>query len=84
MLQLMFTLTFSALIFGFMWGPLGAGKWLKELLRDEKQELLNRLDEAEDRLDDLRRDPHPDDISASLKAHYEAEVARLRRRLAQV
>lgn len=85
MVQLILTLVFSALIFSFMWGPLGAREWVTELLRDEGKELRRQLAEAEDRLAELDAGSEAQaDTTIVLRRHYETEAAGLRRRLARL
>lgn len=84
MVQILLTLLFSVVIFKVMWGPLGGRVWVKELLRDEGDELRRELAEAEDRLAEVENDPHPDETTETLRAHYESETSRLRRRLARL
>lgn len=81
MVQLLFTLVFSAVIFRVMWG-LGAREWVLGLLRDEATELRRRLAETEERLAELDADPDPDATTDTLRRHYEMEAAGLRRRIA--
>ena len=77
-------LAFAGTIFWFAWGPLGAGKVVRGLLKDERAELQAQLDEAEDNLAELAADPAPDETSQMLKLHYEKEARTLRRRLARL
>lgn len=83
MVQLIFTLVFSALIFRVMWG-LGAREWILDLLTDEGDELRRRLAETEDRLAELAADPEPDATGVALRKHYEMEATGLRRRLSRL
>lgn len=81
MLQLIFVLASSTLIFWIMWRWLGARELYESLIRDEHSEIRNELNEAEDRLAELELDTDRDETWETLRLHYEKEVLRLRRRL---
>lgn len=81
MVILLMEIAFAATAFGVMWGPLGGGKLVRELLRNEEAELRVALADVETKLAEVAADPDPDETTAMLKEHYEGEAEALRRKL---
>ena len=81
MLILLINTLFAGLVFWIMWSPLGGGKLVRGLLRDEKAELREELEEVEQKLSELADDPDPDETTVMLQTHFETEARNLRRQL---
>ena len=84
MLILLLELVFAATLFGVMWGPLGAGRLIRSLLRDESTEIRQELSDVEDKLLEQANDIDEDETTHMLREHYEQEARSLRRRLEKV
>ena len=81
MVMWLIQLVLAGAAFGVMWGPLGVGKLVRNLLRDEEAEIQAKIAEAEDKLAEITADPDPDETTAMLKAHWEQEIRSLRRQI---